>query len=63
MTAPTTSEATTEVHDPAVLAWASDLLDRAGNARAMQQEVLAAVDRNARWRGDDASTSSPPRRR
>jgi len=53
MTAPAASEATTEVHDPGVLAWANDVLDRAGNARAMQQEVLAAVDRNARWRGDE----------
>jgi glycine hydroxymethyltransferase len=52
MTAPTIA-AGTEVHDPAVLAWASDLLDRAGDPRAMQGEVVAAVARNARWRGDE----------
>ncbi|MFN8590572.1 MAG: serine hydroxymethyltransferase [Thermomicrobiales bacterium] len=42
-----------EVHDPAVLAWARDLLDRAGDPRAMQQEVVAAVTRNAHWRGEE----------
>jgi glycine hydroxymethyltransferase len=42
-----------EVHDAGVLAWASDLLDRVGDPRAMQQEVVAAVARNARWRGDE----------
>ncbi len=52
MTAPT-ADAATEVHDPAVLAWASDLLDRAGGPRAMQQAVIAAVERNARWRGEE----------
>lgn len=43
----------TEVHDPQVLAWASDLLDRAAGPRGMQQAVIEAVARNARWRGDD----------
>ena len=52
MTAPT-AETATEVHDPAVLAWAGELLDRAGSPRAMRAEVLAAVERNARWRGDE----------
>jgi glycine hydroxymethyltransferase len=42
-----------EVHDIAVLQWASDLLDRAAGPRGMQQEVLAAVARNARWRGEE----------
>ena len=43
----------TEVHDAAVLQWASDVLDRAGDPAAMQREVVAAVQRNARWRGDE----------
>lgn len=42
-----------EVHDPAVLQWASDLLDAAGSADSMQQAVIDAVARNAQWRGDD----------
>jgi glycine hydroxymethyltransferase len=41
-----------EVHDASVLQWASDLLDRAGDPAAMQREVVAAVQRNARWRGE-----------
>jgi glycine hydroxymethyltransferase len=43
----------TEVHDASVLQWASDVLDRAGDPAAMQREVVAAVQRNARWRGDE----------
>lgn len=43
----------TEVHDARVLQWASDVLDRAGDPAAMQREVVAAVQRNARWRGDE----------
>ncbi len=42
-----------EVHDPRVLAWASDLLDRSAGPRGMQQAVIEAVNRNARWRGDE----------
>src|SRR5215211_6111287 len=42
-----------EVHDSRVLQWASDLLDRAGDPAAMQREVVAAVGRNARWRGEE----------
>ena len=42
-----------EVHDASVLQWASDVLDRAGDPAAMQREVVAAVQRNARWRGDE----------
>lgn len=43
----------TQVHDAAVLQWASDVLNRAGDPVAMQREVVAAVQRNARWRGDE----------
>lgn len=43
----------TEVHDTAVLRWASDVLDRASDPAAMQREVVAAVQRNARWRGEE----------
>ena len=43
----------TEVHDARVLQWASEVLDRAGDPAAMQREVVAAVQRNARWRGDE----------
>ncbi|MCA9876715.1 MAG: aminotransferase class I/II-fold pyridoxal phosphate-dependent enzyme [Thermomicrobiales bacterium] len=43
----------TEVHDVRVLQWARDLLDRAGDPAAMQREVVAAVERNARWRGEE----------
>jgi glycine hydroxymethyltransferase len=53
MTAPTASDTTTDVHDRDVLDWASDVLDRAGDPRAMQDEVVAAVERNARWHGDE----------
>ena len=53
MTATIASSSAVEVHDGDVLAWARDLLDRAANPRQMQQEVVAAVARNARWRGDD----------
>src|SRR4051794_41420100 len=45
-----TATARTEIHDEATLAAAHALLDAAGPA-AMQQEVLAAVERNAQWRG------------
>lgn len=47
------SEPAIEVHDPRVLAWASDLLDRAAGPRGMQQAVVDAVVRNARWRGEE----------
>lgn len=42
----------TEVHDAQVLQWANDVLDRAGDPAAMQREVVAAVQRNAMWRGE-----------
>jgi hypothetical protein len=35
MTAPTASDTTTEFHDHKVLDWASEVLDRAGDPRAM----------------------------
>lgn len=41
----------TQVHDPAVLASARDLLDALASPERMQAEVVAAVERNARWRG------------
>jgi glycine hydroxymethyltransferase len=47
------SASTGEVHDPSVLAWASDVLDRAAGPRGMQQAVVDAVGRNARWRGEE----------
>lgn len=53
MTATTISDTAVEVHDPAVLAWARDVLDRAADPEAMQQAVLNAVERNARWRGEE----------
>jgi glycine hydroxymethyltransferase len=40
-----------EVHDPAILANARSLLDAAGGAAGMAQEVLNAVHRNEAWRG------------
>src|SRR5882724_6675235 len=41
-----------EIHDKDVLAHARGLLDAAADAEAMGREVLAAVGRNARWRGE-----------
>jgi glycine hydroxymethyltransferase len=40
-----------DVHDPEVLARTRALLDACADARAMQREVLGAVERNERWRG------------
>src|SRR5947199_5109425 len=42
---------TTEVHDPETLAKARELLDACASPAEMQQEVIAAVDRNEEWRG------------
>jgi glycine hydroxymethyltransferase len=53
LTAAAACDTTIEVHDRDVLEWASEVLDRAGDPRAMQDEVVAAVKRNARWRGDE----------
>src|SRR4029077_5278746 len=41
-----------EIHDKDALAHARGLLDAAADAEAMGREVLAAVGRNARWRGE-----------
>jgi glycine hydroxymethyltransferase len=40
-----------EVHDPAALAQARQLLDACGSPAAMAEAVVAAVERNATWRG------------
>ena len=42
-----------EVHDPATLAAARAILDACVNARAMGEAVKSAVERNARWRGEE----------
>src|SRR5260370_12926399 len=41
-----------EVHDPATLSAARAVLDARADARAMGEAVKAAVERNARWRGE-----------
>src|SRR2546426_11284143 len=41
----------TEVHDAETLAKARELLDTCTSPAEMQQEVVAAVERNERWRG------------
>ncbi len=51
--AATTPETRVEIHDPATLQWACDLLDRAGSPAGMQQAVVDAVARNSAWRGND----------
>jgi glycine hydroxymethyltransferase len=40
-----------EIHDPAILAQARALLDTCATPRDMAEAVIAAVDRNAEWRG------------
>lgn len=40
-----------EVHDPALLAQARQILDACPTAKEMQEAVLAAVARNEQWRG------------
>lgn len=42
-----------EVHDPRTLATASELLDACASPADMQQEVIAAVERNEQWRGHE----------
>lgn len=44
-------EPSTEVHDPAVLAQAREILDACRSGKEMQDAVLAAVRRNETWRG------------
>lgn len=41
-----------EIHDKDALAHARGLLDAAADAEAMGREVVAAVGRNAKWRGE-----------
>jgi len=41
-----------EVHDKGVLATARALIDKAEEPAAIGREILAAVERNARWRGE-----------
>jgi glycine hydroxymethyltransferase len=48
----TTSSQRTEVHDAAVLARTRRLLDACNSFEAMGAEILAAVERNAAWRGE-----------
>jgi glycine hydroxymethyltransferase len=40
-----------EVHDPGILARAREILDACAGPEEMQEAVLAAVERNADWRG------------
>src|SRR5919205_1302706 len=40
-----------EVHDPAILSAARELLDSCASPEQMQEAVLAAVQRNEQWRG------------
>jgi len=42
-----------DIHDPETLAAARALLDQAADPQAMQREVIAAVERNATWRGQE----------
>jgi len=41
-----------EVHDPEILAQARALLDTCGSGKEMQDAVIAAVERNEKWRGE-----------
>jgi len=45
------TESRLEVHDPRTLQVASELLEACRSPREMAQEVVAAVERNAAWRG------------
>src|SRR5689334_20231486 len=42
-----------EVHDPAILRTARELLDNCATPEQMQEAVLAAVRRNEKWRGEE----------
>jgi glycine hydroxymethyltransferase len=48
-----TAIAPPDIHDAETLATARALLDAAADPAQMQQEVLAAVARNAQWRGEE----------
>jgi len=41
-----------EVHDPEVLAWARSVLEACRSGKEMQDAVVAAVQRNEKWRGE-----------
>ena len=41
-----------EVHDPEILAQARAVLDRCQSGKEMQDAVIAAVNRNEKWRGE-----------
>ena len=45
------TESRLEVHDPRTLQVAAEVLDACRGPREMAQEVVAAVERNAAWRG------------
>ncbi|NWJ45998.1 MAG: serine hydroxymethyltransferase [Chloroflexi bacterium] len=47
----TLEQETFEVHDPAILQQARQLIDSCNSPREMAQEVLEAVRRNEQWRG------------
>jgi glycine hydroxymethyltransferase len=49
---PATAKPSVEGHDPDILAQARGVLNACESGRAMQEAVLAAVRRNARWRGE-----------
>lgn len=51
MAIPTLPESRLEVHDPETLKVAADLLEACRGPREMAMEVVAAVERNAAWRG------------
>ncbi len=51
-TARTDEAAGFEVHDPEVLAHAREIIETANDMEAVGREIVAAVDRNARWRGE-----------
>jgi len=51
MTTPTLPGSRLEVHDPETLKVAADLLEACRGPREMAREVVAAVERNAAWRG------------
>ena len=51
-----------DIHDAETLAAARALLDAAADPAQMQQEVLAAVARNAQWRGEECINLLAPSR-
>ena len=51
MASPIRSEARMDVHDPETLEVAAKVLDACRDPREMAREVVAAVERNAQWRG------------